>query len=149
MGDIEGVLLTPLKIIELPAGNVLHVLKNHEASFNGFGEAYFSTVNYNSPKGWKRHRKMILNVVVPVGAIKFVLFDDRVESKTYHQLQEVELSKSNYQRLTVPPGVWMAFKGVSEGVNMLLNIGNILHDPAEADNLPLENDIIPYTGFTA
>ncbi|MCK9403262.1 MAG: dTDP-4-dehydrorhamnose 3,5-epimerase family protein [Chitinophagaceae bacterium] len=148
MGHIEGVQLTPQKIIELPAGNVLHVLKNHEASFNGFGEAYFSTVNYNSPKGWKRHRKMTLNVVVPVGTIKFVLFDNRVESKTYQQLQEVVLSKDNYQRLTVPSGVWMAFKGMTEGLNMLLNIADILHDPEETDNLPLENNIIPYTGFT-
>jgi len=74
--------------------------------------------------------------------------DDRKESKTYQLLQEVELSKNNYKRLTVPPGVWMAFKGISHGLNMLLNIASIPHDPGETDSLPLENDIIPYTDFT-
>jgi dTDP-4-dehydrorhamnose 3,5-epimerase len=62
-------------------------------------------------------------------------------------MQEMQLSPANYQRLTVPPGVWMAFKGQSQGLNMLLNIGSIPHDPAEADNLPLKNDLINYPPF--
>ncbi len=147
MGIIELVQLTPLKIIEGDTGNILHALKIHEDSFHGFGEAYFSTVSLNGIKGWKRHKLMILNIVVPIGAIKFVLYDGRENSKTYGQVQEVELSKDNYRRLTVPPGVWMAFKGLNEGINMLLNIGSLPHDPAETDNLPLQNDIIPYKFF--
>ncbi|MFM9945495.1 MAG: dTDP-4-dehydrorhamnose 3,5-epimerase, partial [Bacteroidia bacterium] len=75
MGSIEGVQLTKLNIIEGQAGNILHALKSDEDSFNGFGEAYFSTVNFNAAKGWKKHMQMILNIVVPAGAIKFVLFD--------------------------------------------------------------------------
>ncbi len=82
MGNIEGVQLTALNIIEGPSGNVLHALKGHEDSFNGFGEAYFSTIHHNSVKGWKRHRQMTLNIVVPIGSIKFVLFDGRETGKT-------------------------------------------------------------------
>lgn len=148
MGIIENVQLTALKIIEGQSGSVLHALKRHEASFSAFGEAYFSTVNYNSVKGWKKHRQMILNIVVPVGCIQFVLFDGRETSSTYKEMQEVILSKQNYQRLTVPPGVWMAFKGKDQGVNMLLNIASIPHESDEADNLPLKNDLIHYPPFT-
>jgi dTDP-4-dehydrorhamnose 3,5-epimerase len=148
MGNIEGVQLTPLRIIENPVGNILHVLKSRDDSFQGFGEAYFSHVNGNSTKGWKKHRQMLLNIVVPVGAIKFYLFDGREESNTYKMTQEVELSVINYQRLTVPPGIWMAFKGIMDGPNMLLNIASIPHDPAEAENLPLINETISYPGFT-
>ena len=144
---IAGVQLTPLKIIDGQAGNVMHALKAQDSSFAGFGEAYFSTVEHGAIKGWKKHRLMILNLVVPVGAIRFVLFDGRENSETYGQMQEVSLSTSHYQRLTVPPGVWMAFGGESEGLNMLLNIASIPHDPTEADNLPLQNDFIPYKGF--
>lgn len=147
MVNIEGVELTPLRIIETPAGKVLHGLNEHEDSFHGFGEAYFSTVTYNCVKGWKRHHQMILNLVVPVGSIQFVLFDGRETGKTYGHILEFELSRNNYQRLTVPPGVWMAFKGIGEGLNMLLNIASIPHDPLEADNLPLQNAVIPYDGF--
>jgi dTDP-4-dehydrorhamnose 3,5-epimerase len=147
MGNITGVQLTPLKIIAGDTGSVLHALKQHETSYNGFGEAYFSTVNHNVVKGWKRHRRMLLNIVVPSGAIAFMMYDGREDSDTFRQTQQVVLSQQNYHRLTVPPGVWMAFKGVSETTNMLLNIASIPHDPTEADSLPLHNDVIPYNDF--
>ena len=141
---IKDVILTPLRIIENPAGNILHAMKRPEESFAGFGEAYFSTVEYNIAKGWKKHTKMVLNLVVPCGYILFILFDGRENSETRGQLMEVTLSKENYQRLTVPPGVWMAFKGLSKELNMLLNIASIPHDPQEAETLPLQNAVIPY-----
>ena len=144
---IKEVVLTPLRIIENPAGNVLHAMKQPEATFAGFGEAYFSTIEYNMVKGWKKHTKMVLNVVVPCGSILFVLFDARESSNTYGEVMEVTLSKENYQRLTVPPGIWMAFKGVAKELNMLLNIASIPHDPEEAENLPLQNTLIPYPAF--
>ncbi len=149
MGKIEGIVLTPLKIMEGSDGNVMHVLKKQEESFSEFGEAYFSTVKFNSVKGWKKHSLMTLNVAVPVGTIRFVLCDGRKDSATYNHIEEIELSTKNYQRLTVPPGIWMAFKGIGEGLNMLINIASIQHDPTEADNLPIQNNIIPYRGFDA
>ncbi|MBO6517683.1 MAG: dTDP-4-dehydrorhamnose 3,5-epimerase family protein [Bacteroidia bacterium] len=144
MDGIEGLKLTPLRIIESPLGDVYHALKNHEDSFSQFGEAYFSTVVKDQVKGWKKHTKMVLNVVVPVGEIQFVVYDDRPNSTTSGQFVEIKLSKANYQRLTVPTGVWMAFKGIGPDQNMLLNIASIPHDPEEAINLDLENDVIPY-----
>ena len=147
MGAIEGVILTPVKIIAGINGDVLHVLKEHESTYSRFGEAYFSSVRYNSMKGWKKHLQMTLNIVVPIGSIKFVLYDDRAESTTYKSIQEVELSRENYQRLTIPPKIWIAFEGVGEGYNLLLNIASIEHDPDESMLLPIENDIIPYYGF--
>ena len=134
---IERVMLTPLKIISGDAGDVLHAMKITEASFCGFGEVYFSTVNKGQVKAWKRHRKMTLNIVVPCGEIKFVLFDDRTESPTCGKIFEVFLSRSNYQRLTVPPMIWMGFMGMGDELNMLLNIASIPHDPQEGDRLEL------------
>ena len=147
MGGIEQVLLTPLRIITGESGNVMHALKQQEESFQGFGEAYFSTVRAQAVKGWKKHRRMILNLIVPAGAIKFVLYDDRLGSVTYQTIQEIVLSPANYQRLTVPPGIWMAFQGIGESDNILLNIASIPHDPLEAESLPVQNETIPYQGF--
>jgi dTDP-4-dehydrorhamnose 3,5-epimerase len=147
MGSIEGVLLTQLRIIGGASGNVMHAIKNNETAYQGFGEAYFSTVEQGQVKGWKKHTKMLLNIIVPAGEIYFVLFDDRRDSPSYHTTLEVSLSPENYQRLTVPPGVWMAFKGMGNGLNMLLNVASIVHDPLEAENLPIKNDLIPYSGF--
>ncbi len=147
MGSIEGVLLTPLRIIKGASGDVMHALKQQEDSFQGFGEAYFSTVQHLAIKGWKKHQQMVLNLIVPVGVIKFVLYDDRPESKSYRVLEEIILSVENYQRLTVPPGIWMCFQGLDEKDNILLNIASIPHDPLEAESLPVQNDTIPYRGF--
>ena len=128
---INDVLLTPLDIIETPGGNVMHAMKEIDAGFYGFGEAYFSEVSFNSIKAWKRHKEMTLNLVVPIGKIKFVLFDNREGSN--NQFQEIIISRDNYCRLTVPPMVWVGFKGLSETGSMLLNIANIGHDPLEVD----------------
>lgn len=145
--EIEDCKLTPLLIIPGEKGEVMHAMKNTDPGFCGFGEAYFSTVAQGCVKGWKKHAKMVLNLTVPVGAIKFVLFDDRRGSSSEGLVQSVVLSPGNYQRLTVGPGVWMAFEGIGEGLNLLLNIGSIPHDPSETESLPLENQLIPGLPF--
>lgn len=130
---MDGVTLSPQKQIANPKGNLYHVLKKSEDSFHGFGEAYFTTVNFNEIKGWKKHTKMILNLVVPVGVVQFVIFDDKTG-----RFKDITLSQSNYQRLTISNGLWVAFRGISEGLNLVLNIASIEHDPSESENLSLE-----------
>jgi dTDP-4-dehydrorhamnose 3,5-epimerase len=136
---IKGVIVTPLREIETPGGNVFHAMKAEEAGYRGFGEAYFSTLEAGKIKPWKRHNKMTLNLVVPIGLIRFVMFDDRADSGSVNTFFEVTLGNpSNYARLTVPPGIWMAFQGVSDKTSWLLNIADLKHDPKEADRLKLE-----------
>jgi dTDP-4-dehydrorhamnose 3,5-epimerase len=136
---IHDVLVTPLKKITHPKGGLFKIMKNDEPGFSEFGEAYFSTINYADIKGWKKHRLMVLNLTVPVGSVRFVLFDDRKNSRSKGQFQVVELGQRNYCRLTVPSGLWMAFQGMETELNLLLNIASLRHDPQEADNLPLES----------
>jgi len=131
---IDGVIITPLKIIDVQGGDVLHALKRDDHGFSGFGEAYFSTVNYGIVKAWKRHREMVLNLIVPVGEIRFVVFDDRDEKSQY---QEIVLSKKHYYRLTVPPMLWVGFQGMDREPSILLNIASIPHMPAESDRKKL------------
>ena len=75
---IKDVILTPLKKIYHPKGDILHGIKKIDKGYLGFGEAYFSTINYNEIKGWNRHKRMTLNLVVPIGSVKFVIYDDRI-----------------------------------------------------------------------
>ena len=129
---IEGVILTPLKQIVNPKGDLYHAMKQSDNGYKSFGEAYFSTVIKDEIKGWKKHTVMVLNLIVPIGAVEFIIYDDRIESSTKNQFFSIILSQENYQRLTVPAGVWMAFKGIGEDLNMLLNLASIEHDPNEA-----------------
>lgn len=136
--QLDGVLLTPLREVQTPGGNVLHAMKVTEPGYAGFGEAYFSQIEPGATKPWKRHRRMTLNIVVPAGAIRFVIYDDREGSPTTGMFQEIVLSPENYCRLTVPPMLWMAFQGWGTVRGLLLNIANLPHDPAEADRKALD-----------
>ena len=130
---IDGVSLTPLKIISTPGGDVLHAIKNKDYGFIDFGEAYFSEVEFKKIKAWKRHTMMTLNIIVPIGKINFVLFDDRLIHNEI-QFQEIIMSRDNYMRLTIPPMIWVGFQGLSKEKSLLLNIADISHNPDEVDN---------------
>jgi dTDP-4-dehydrorhamnose 3,5-epimerase len=132
---MDGVILTPLKKIHNLKGYVFHAMKKSDVGFNGFGEAYFSTVDKNDIKGWKKHTEMTLNLVVPVGKMEFVIYNDKD-----HNFFNVTISQDNYQRLTISPGFWLAFRGLDEK-NILLNIASIEHDPSESESIDLDKII--------
>jgi len=135
---IEDVFLTPLKNISHPKGDILHGVKKSDRGFVAFGEAYFTKVNFGEIKGWNRHKRMTLNLCVPEGKVLFVVYDDREKSKTRGNFLPIEISVDSYQRLTVPPGVWLAFKGMSDGTNLILDVTDMEHDPDEVERLNLE-----------
>lgn len=135
--EIDGILITKLKIINTENGDVLHGMKQNDTGFAGFGEAYFSEIKFKKIKAWKRHTSMTLNLIVPSGKIRFVIFDDRIDSRNFGAFQEIVLSKDNYSRLTIPPMLWVGFQGLSKN-NILLNIANIEHLPNESDRLRID-----------
>jgi len=130
---IEGVIFTPLSIIDTEGGDVLHVMKVSDGGFRGFGECYFSTIEPEAIKGWKLHREMVLNLVVPVGSVRFVVFDEREGSKTVGQFSEIVISRENYGRLTIPPKLWVGFQGVDVKDSLILNVASIPHNPDEVE----------------
>ena len=141
---MEGVLLTPLKQIYHPKGDIFHGMKKSDPGFTDFGEAYFSTVYPGEVKPWKKHLRMTLNLVVPVGKIRFVMHDDRPDSSSKGQTFSVEIGSDNYQRLTVSPGIWMAFEGLNDGLNLLLNMADMEHDPEEVERAELDRIQYPF-----
>ncbi len=139
---IGGVIITPLKIVPVEDGDILHAVKRSSPGFVDFGEAYFSTILPGRIKAWKKHLRMTLNLVVPEGCVRFVIFDDRPDSPSRGQIAEIRLSRSHYARLTVPPGLWMGFQCVGENAGLILNLADMEHDPSEAERLPIEG--IPF-----
>lgn len=129
--SIDGVILTPLKQIFNPKGDIFHAMKKSDTGYEGFGEAYFSTIYFKNIKPWKKHFNMTLNFVVPVGEIRFVIYDDREDCKTKGSFFDITLGVKNYQRITIPPNVWVAFSGIGKDLNLLLNLANIEHDSLE------------------
>ena len=118
--------VTPLKIIKLSTGNIMRVLDKNELKNRTFGEVYFSKIKFGKIKAWKYHLKMILNLVVPYGKVKFVLYSQKDKN-----FKVVEIGEKKYLKLTVPPKIWYGFKGMSKHESIILNVTNIKHNPKE------------------
>lgn len=141
---ISGVYYYPLNVINTTGGSVMHAIKGLDDNLPEFGECYFSTAQSRNPKAWKKHSLMICNLFVPVGAVKFVFYDDRQESEHFGKITEFTLSPSNYGRLVINPGIWFGFSGIADVDSLILNVCNIKHNPEESIRLEPEASEIPY-----
>ncbi len=126
---LDTILETKLDKIEVEGGNVLHGMKRDDFGYSGFGEAYFSLIAFNAKKAWKQHLKMTLNLIVPIGKVKFVFCYYDTNNKETFRVEEI--GEDNYIRLTVPPGIWFGFQGLNNESSLVMNIASIPHDPSE------------------
>ena len=132
---LADILVTSLRRIENAGGEVLHGMKQSDVGYTGFGEAYFSWVSFGAVKAWKRHTQMTMNVVVPVGQVRFVFCYVNADGIEEFRIEEIGVDR--YARITVPPGIWFGFQGLHTPQSLLLNIANIPHDPNEVERLAL------------
>jgi dTDP-4-dehydrorhamnose 3,5-epimerase len=132
MGELSlnDIIVTSLSQIPTGSGDVMHCMKATDPGFAGFGEAYFSWVDCGAIKAWKKHTRMTMNVVIPVGSVRFVFALDGGD-----EFLEIVIGPNNYSRITVPPGIWFGFEGLVDSGSLVLNIASIGHDPAEVERL--------------
>ena len=112
--------------------------------FEAFGEIYFSCVFPGAIKAWHIHKRMTLNYAVPLGEIRFVLYDDRPDSPTRGEVQEMVLGPDTYCLVTVPPMIWNGFKGLGSETSIVANCATIPHDPDEIVRRDPMDSTIPY-----
>ena len=127
-----------IKVIPNDLGDVLKVTSTSEESYKAVGEAYFSEIRYGAIKGWKRHNEITCNLVVPYGAVKFVLAETYSDGGGY-LFHEVISGRDTYKLLTIYPGTWFAFKGLHNAHSLVLNLASAHHDPAESSSKLLDN----------
>jgi dTDP-4-dehydrorhamnose 3,5-epimerase len=142
---IAGVLITPLRQIIDDRGKIMHMLRADSPGFQQFGEIYFSFINPGAVKAWKLHRRMTLNYAVPHGLVRMVIYDDRPESPTRGEVQELLLGEDNYCLVTVPPMIWNGFEGLSEGAAIVANCATLPHDANEVERRTESDPGIPYS----
>ncbi len=142
---IEGVQVNPLSIIPDERGMILKMLRRDDPVFREFGEIYFSLIYPGVVKGWHIHKRMTLNYAVIAGLIKLVLYDDREDSPTHGEIQEVFLGRENYKLVTIPPMIWNGFKGIGTQLAVVANCATLPHDPSEIERLDPYYNHIPYS----
>ena len=132
---IEGLLLTPLRVIEDERGAVLHMLRADAPEFTRFGECYFSEINPGAIKAWKRHRVQTQNLAVPIGRVRIVVYDGRSGSPTHGLRELIELGRPDaYARLRIAPQLWYGFTGLGTTAALVANCADVPHDPNEAES---------------
>ena len=124
--SVDEIIVTSLRRIKVPGGDIMHAIKKGDLGFIDFGEAYFSIIDGGAVKAWKRHSQMTLNIIVPLGSIYFAFFDSNGKKR------EEIVGQNRYVRLTVPPGIWFGFKGLNKTDNLVSNFADIIHDPEES-----------------
>ena len=142
--QIEGVIITPLKVIPDERGAIYHMLRADSSVFKKFGEIYFSKIHHGAIKAWHLHTEMIINYSVVSGKIKLVLYDQREDSKTKGNIMEIFMNTDNHSLVTVPPGVVNGFKCVSYEDAIVANCASIVHDSNETIRIDPFTKDIPY-----
>ena len=143
--SIDGVLVTALRQIVDERGAVLHHMRSDAPEFTIFGECYFSEMVPGAVKAWKRHREQTQHLAVPIGRVRFVVYDDRESSPTLGEIQVVELGRpDDYNRLCIPRGLWYGFTCLSDTPALIANCADLPHDPDDAELLPEDDPGIPY-----
>jgi len=125
--SVSQIIVSPLLRIPASGGDVMHGLKRTDPGYVDFGESYFSLIEAGAVKAWKRHLRMTLNLVVPVGSVLFAFVDE--DRRTLKQMA----GEKSYVRITVPPGIWFGFKGLAKPYSLLMNVADIPHDPKEIE----------------
>ena len=143
--SIDGVLVTALRQIVDERGAVLHHMRSDAPEFTIFGECYFSEMVPGAVKAWKRHREQTQHLAVPIGRVRFVVYDDREPSPTRGGLQVVELGRpEDYNRLRILRGLWYGFTCLSDRPALIANCADRPHDPDDAELQPENDPDIPY-----
>lgn len=140
---IDGVRVSPRRVIVDPRGDVLHMLKRTDAEFSEFGEIYFSRVLSGQEKTWRRHRLATSQIAVPIGSVRFALFDDREGSLTSGRHDSYTIGESNHHLLTIPPLIWYAFENAGATTALIVNCSSLPHDPNESDRRELADSRMP------
>jgi dTDP-4-dehydrorhamnose 3,5-epimerase len=130
--SIDGVYIKELKQFSDERGSVLHMIKSTDNHFKNFGEIYFSEVLPGKVKAWKFHKIQNQNLVVPVGKILFVIYDNRLNSPTYNNILKIEMGRpDSYFLLHVPSGLWYGFKCIGNSNAILVNCADTPYDSNE------------------
>jgi dTDP-4-dehydrorhamnose 3,5-epimerase len=141
---IHGVKINKKKQIIDERGKIMHMLRVDDKEFVKFGEIYFSYTYPGAIKAWHRHKEMTLTYAAASGKIKLVLFDDRENSPSKGQLDEIFLSDEDYFTVTVPPMIWNGFKSIENKSAIVANCTDIPHSENEIERKEYNDPNIPY-----
>ena len=117
--------------IEAPGGAVTRFVRNDEPEFLGFGEVYFTSIEFGAVKAWRRHSRANLFLTVVYGEVLVVLRDSPSEGSFI-------LSSEQPTRLSIRAGSWFGFSGRSQETGIICSLSDLPHDPDEVERASVD-----------
>jgi len=144
---IEGLKVKKLKIIPDERGHLMEMFRRDDEAFIKFGQTYLSGTHPGAVKAWHYHKIQFDNFVCVKGMIKLVCYDNRPESSTYQDIDELFIGEKNQCLVTIPNNVYHGWKCISESESWVIKCCTEMYNYKEPDEYRLDphnNDVIPY-----
>jgi dTDP-4-dehydrorhamnose 3,5-epimerase len=150
VSEIEGVVVTPLKLLPNDKGRLMEVQRSDDPHFPGFGQVYVTQSFAGVVKAWYRHNTQIDQIAVITGLAKLVLFDDRVGSPTHGMVQKIVLGELSPKLVLIPRLVWHGFQAIGDTSAFFLHLNDRPFDFAapDEDRLDIHDPYVPHTWET-
>jgi dTDP-4-dehydrorhamnose 3,5-epimerase len=143
---IEGVEVRQLRFLPDERGYLMEILRSDWDEYETFGQVYVTAAYPGVVKGWHYHKLQTDHFACIHGMSKVVLYDRREGSPTYGEVNEFFIGERNPCLIKIPSEVVHGFKGIGEGVALIVNVPTELYNYDEPDEyrLPYDTDEIPY-----
>jgi dTDP-4-dehydrorhamnose 3,5-epimerase-like enzyme len=105
--DIHGARVFSPKVYPDERGVVRKVVTSNEFQLP-IRDVYCTSVYKDIVKGWHGYKTKTICFTCIYGCIKFVLYDPQTLDK-----ESIIIGTDNYKAISVPPGVFSAFKGIA------------------------------------
>ena len=147
---IDGVVIQELRFFADKRGFLVEILRNDNRLFETFGQVYMTACTKGVAKAWHYHKHQTDIFFCTWGVALVVLYDQRKESKTFGEIQEIVLECPSHGKsvniIKIPPLVVHGFTSLSEPEARIINIPNKLYDYKNPDEMRINWDSpeIPY-----
>lgn len=143
---IAGVEVTPLAPKSDKRGSLVELLTTRGRAIEPIPHVYQVFAAPQSVRAWVYHRLQADRLAFTNGMFRVVLYDLRLESRTYSKLNEFEAGISFPCLVTIPPEVVHGVKNIGPEAASFVNMPTRAYDPADPDKyrLPSHHDGIPY-----
>ncbi|MCX5801666.1 MAG: dTDP-4-dehydrorhamnose 3,5-epimerase family protein [Candidatus Eisenbacteria bacterium] len=139
---IEGVKIKQLRMIPDERGFVMEMLRSDDEIFQQFGQVYLSVAYSGVVKGWHYHKLQTDYFTIVKGMMKVVLYDQRKDSQTYGQINELFMGEQSPTLVVIPPYVVHGMKAIGTEPGYLINCPTLPYDRKNPD----EHRIDPHGG---
>lgn len=137
---IEGVKQVELKAYVDDRGYLIEILRASDEHFTKFGQVYLvGNFSKGTIRAFHKHNILWDWFFISHGAAKFILVDDRKESKTYKQMDIFVVSSRNPSLIVVPPGVYHGWMSLEDDTQ-LISTASEVYNRKEPDEIRISPD---------